>query len=102
MAEKVERRLATILSADVLGYSRLMEADEKGTRLGVPGCTHIVEQMGVLAIGAFQTIFSLREKELMAAGDRKSSMLSILGRMLVYVVDININAKFKNRKTNKK
>ena len=27
----VERRLAAILAADVVGYSRLMEADEKGT-----------------------------------------------------------------------
>jgi len=27
----MERRLAAILSADVVGYSRLMEADEAGT-----------------------------------------------------------------------
>ena len=27
----VERRLTTILSADVVGYSRLMAADEAGT-----------------------------------------------------------------------
>ncbi len=33
MAEKrVQRRLAAILSADVVGYSRLIEADEEGTR----------------------------------------------------------------------
>ncbi len=31
MAEKVERRLAAIMSADVVGYTRLMGADEKGT-----------------------------------------------------------------------
>ena len=31
MAEKVERRLAAILSADVVGYTRLMRADEEGT-----------------------------------------------------------------------
>ena len=30
-AENVERRLAAILAADVMGYSRLMEADEKRT-----------------------------------------------------------------------
>ena len=30
--ERVERRLAAILAADVVGYSRLMEADELGTR----------------------------------------------------------------------
>ena len=29
--ERVQRRLAAILSADVVGYSRLMRADEEGT-----------------------------------------------------------------------
>ncbi len=29
--EQVERRLAAILAADMVGYSRLMEADETGT-----------------------------------------------------------------------
>ena len=29
--ERVQRRLATILAADVVGFSRLMEADETGT-----------------------------------------------------------------------
>jgi adenylate cyclase len=29
--DKVKRRLATVLCADVHGYSRLMEADEAGT-----------------------------------------------------------------------
>ncbi len=33
MAEvRVQRRLAAILAADVVGYSRLIEADEEGTR----------------------------------------------------------------------
>jgi adenylate cyclase len=32
--ERVERRLAAILAADVVGYSRLMGGDEEGT-LGV-------------------------------------------------------------------
>jgi adenylate cyclase len=31
-ADHVERRLAAILAADVVGYARLMEADEAGTR----------------------------------------------------------------------
>lgn len=31
MAEKVERRLSAILSSDVVGYTRLMRADEDGT-----------------------------------------------------------------------
>ncbi len=29
--ERIQRRLAAILAADVVGYSRLMEADEEGT-----------------------------------------------------------------------
>src|SRR5882724_1719541 len=29
--ERVERRLTAVLAADVVGYSRLMEADEEGT-----------------------------------------------------------------------
>ncbi len=29
--ERVQRRLAAILAADVVGYSRMMEADEAGT-----------------------------------------------------------------------
>jgi adenylate cyclase len=31
MAEQVERRLAAVLAADVVGYSRLMGVDEAGT-----------------------------------------------------------------------
>ena len=30
--ERVQRRLAAILAADIVGYSRLIEADEAGTR----------------------------------------------------------------------
>ncbi len=30
--ERVQRRLAAILAADVVGYSRHIEADEEGTR----------------------------------------------------------------------
>jgi adenylate cyclase len=31
MAARVDRRLAAILAADVVGYSRLVERDEAGT-----------------------------------------------------------------------
>jgi adenylate cyclase len=34
----VERRLAAILAADVVGYSRLMEADEAGTHARLKCC----------------------------------------------------------------
>ena len=42
---------------------------------GVKGCTHLREMMSVLATVAFQTIFPLREKELMAEGHRKPPTL---------------------------
>ena len=35
--ERVERRLAAILAADVAGYSRLMGADEEGTLAAAEG-----------------------------------------------------------------
>ena len=35
--ERVERRLAAILAADVAGYSRLMERDEAGTLARLKG-----------------------------------------------------------------
>src|SRR5712691_5872060 len=36
-AERVERKLAAILAADVAGYSRLMGADEEGTLARLKG-----------------------------------------------------------------
>jgi class 3 adenylate cyclase len=43
--ERIQRRLAAILAADVVGYSRLMEGDEAGTlatlrerRISIPPC----------------------------------------------------------------
>jgi len=53
------------------GWIRQVKARVGGTK----GCTHVRELMGVLATVAFQTIFSVREKELMATGDRKPPML---------------------------
>ncbi len=35
--ERVQRRLAAILAADVVGYSRLMGADEAGTLAALKG-----------------------------------------------------------------
>ena len=37
--ERVERRLAAILAADVAGYSRLMGADEEGTTCAAEGAS---------------------------------------------------------------
>ena len=38
MAPRVERKLAAILAADVVGYSRLVGADEAGTTRGSGRC----------------------------------------------------------------
>jgi adenylate cyclase len=38
MAGRVERRLTTILAADIAEYSRLMRADEEGTLRALTGC----------------------------------------------------------------
>jgi len=43
MAERVERRLTTILAADVAGYSRLMRADEDDTLAALTACRAIVD-----------------------------------------------------------
>jgi len=39
----MERRLATILAADVVGYSRLMEADEEATVRGLKACRRVID-----------------------------------------------------------
>ena len=43
----VERRLAAILVADVVGYSRLMDADEEGTHAGFLSCRREVIEPAV-------------------------------------------------------
>jgi adenylate cyclase len=43
MAERVERRLTTILAADVAEYSRLMRADEDGTLSRFTACREVVD-----------------------------------------------------------
>jgi adenylate cyclase len=45
MAERVERRLTTILAADIAEYSRLMRADEDGTMRALGACRAIVDAL---------------------------------------------------------
>src|SRR6266851_1394875 len=45
MADRVERRLTTILAADVAEYSRLMGADEDGTLAALTACRAIVDEL---------------------------------------------------------
>jgi adenylate cyclase len=45
LAKHVERRLTTILAADVVAYSRLMQEDEDGTMRGLTACRAIIEAL---------------------------------------------------------
>ena len=45
-AQREERRLAAILSADVVGYSRLMGADESGTLARLNNLAAIYQAQG--------------------------------------------------------
>jgi adenylate cyclase len=45
MADRVERRLTTILAADVAEYSRLMRADEDGTLAALTACRAVVDEL---------------------------------------------------------
>ena len=40
--ERVQRRLAAILAADVAGYSRLMGSDDEGTLSGLKACREVI------------------------------------------------------------
>jgi len=42
-AERVQRRLAAILAADVAGYSRLMGSDDEGTLAGLKACRELID-----------------------------------------------------------
>jgi adenylate cyclase len=41
----MERRLAAILAADVVGYSRLMEADEEATLVTLNACREVIDRL---------------------------------------------------------
>ena len=43
--ETIERRLAAIVCADVVGYSRLMEVDEEATIRALNVCRQVVDEM---------------------------------------------------------
>jgi class 3 adenylate cyclase len=50
-SNKMQRRLATILVADVVGYSRLMEAAEEPTAARLQACQHLMSAAVVAADG---------------------------------------------------
>ncbi|MFO1026395.1 MAG: adenylate/guanylate cyclase domain-containing protein [Acetobacteraceae bacterium] len=45
MAERIERRLTTILAADVAEYSRLMQADEEATLAALSACRAYIDAL---------------------------------------------------------
>jgi adenylate cyclase len=45
MADRAERRLTTVLAADVAEYSRLMRADEDGTLAALTACRSIIDEL---------------------------------------------------------
>ncbi|HJP22128.1 MAG TPA: hypothetical protein QF861_11270 [Alphaproteobacteria bacterium] len=51
MSTQVERRLAAVLAADVVGYTRLMEADEEATLAAWWGARKEVIDPGIAAHG---------------------------------------------------
>ena len=44
-SERAQRRLTAILSADAVGYSRLMAADEEGTAATLASCRHLLSDL---------------------------------------------------------
>jgi adenylate cyclase len=57
--ERVERRLAAILAADVAGYSRLMGTDEEGTLAALKAIRRELGQPSRARPGARQARFRL-------------------------------------------
>lgn len=51
MEQRVQRRLAAVLAADVVGFSRLMEADESGTLNALKECRRKVIDPKIAAFG---------------------------------------------------
>lgn len=54
----MERRLAAILAADVVGYSRLMGEDEAGTLERLKACeADVIEPVVVAIAGAYSSVW---------------------------------------------
>ena len=82
MAERAERRLTTILAADVAEYSRLMRADEDGTLSALAACRAIMdgliaEHRGRIANTAGDSVLA----EFPSVADGLSCALAIQGAM---------------------
>jgi class 3 adenylate cyclase len=61
MAERVQRRLAAVLAADVFGYSRLMGTEEVGTLAALKSLRREVVDPAITAHHAFKEAARLDE-----------------------------------------
>ena len=79
MSDPVQRRLAAILAADVVGYSRLIEADEAGTRVRLRAVLSELIEPGLAAGGGriFKTIGDGLLAEFASAVDAVRSALDL-------------------------
>ena len=72
MKQPVERRLAAILAADMVGYSRLMGEDEEGTHERVTAClTGIVDPKVAQYRGRIVPTFSFRVEKAIKLAHRR-------------------------------
>ncbi len=69
--ERVQRRLAAILAADVVGYSRLMEADEETTLQTLKSHREIIDRLTARHEGR---VFSTAGDSVMSAFDPKRTL----------------------------
>jgi len=49
---QAERQLAAVVAADIVGYSRLMGADEEGTLARLKACRHKLKARGTAAFSS--------------------------------------------------
>ena len=69
--ERVERRLAAILAADVAGYSRLMGADEVGTLAALKAIRREVVRLRMRRNDQMRESWSDAEREQLKAWSRQ-------------------------------
>ena len=56
--DRVHRRMAAILAADVAGYSRLMGQDEEGTVVGLRAHREVVDRLGLQLLEVADFLFA--------------------------------------------
>ena len=90
-SEAVQRRLAAILAADVVGYSRLMSADEAGTLAAVKACLELSHHESIVA-ERFGTLSEFRNMLGGNAAERTSEGYGGCGHQSSPLLDIKSGA----------